>query len=431
MLVVSTFPTYKQWLGGRESTDAMKKAYFAAKDAYTPSRPPGSGSTSPTPSAVGSGTRTNGSRIRTNPRFDTTGVRVDPSRIRTESYTPPSRGPWGKPGAGTPNPSANITAEQSMKISGAGSRTAWNARPSGGTPTVPSRESTIDARMAEAAKKLASRRAAAKPGMPKPDTNFGRNLKGGIVGGVVTHMLEDAGKAGSAALSGDWKGAMQRGLDIVHHTPLGFGQSAGDAAAFAAGQKSFRDAPSGMLDRVLHGKYLPSDRYAGSEKKPNAAQMPPNPIPDKPKGVGKKPLNPAPDQPSSIPDMGRQGRAQGKALRDPESYLGSAFDATLRKGISTGRNYLQNQMNKDGLDSDMQSKIMARYNDKIAEDKLLSAKGNEEGLVGAINRNDANRPGATAGRGERTLDAYRQVSPQGKYGKGAQADEIQRKFVKQ
>ncbi len=62
---------------------------------------------------------------------------------------------------------------------------------------------------------------------------------------------------------------------------------------------------------------------------------------------------------------------------------------------------------------------------------MLSAKGNEEGLVGAINRNDANRPGATAGRGERTLDAYRQVSPQGKYGKGAQASEIQRKFVKQ
>jgi hypothetical protein len=287
-------------------------------------------------------------------------------------------------------------------------------------------------REAAAKAMLEARRAVAgKRGLPKPDTNFGRNLKGGIVGGVVTHMLEDAGKAGSAALSGDWKGAMQRGLDIVHHTPLGFGQSAGDAAAFAAGQKSFRDAPSGMLDRVLHGKYLPSDRYAGSEKKPTAAQMPPNPIPANPKDKGQKPLNPAPDGPSSIPDMGRQGRAQSKALRDPESYLGSAFDATLRKGISTGRNYLQNQMNKDGLDSDMQSKIMARYNDKIAGDKLLSAKGNEEGLVGAINRNDANRAGATAGRGERTLDAYRQVSPQGKYGKGAKAAEIQRKFVKQ
>jgi hypothetical protein len=392
---------------------ALKKEYAELVRSRTP-RPtmPSSGrtpadtppmaasGTRTTPSAVGSGTRTNGSRIRTNPRFDTTGVRVDPSRIRTESYTPP-------PSGGTPPPA-----------------------PGGGERLVNGQ--TMAQREAAAKAMLEARRAVAgKRGLPKPDTNFGRSLKGGIVGGVVTHMLDDAGKAGSAALSGDWKGAMQRGLDIVHHTPLGFGQSAGDAAAFAAGQKSFRDAPSGMLDRVLHGKYLPSDRYAGSEKKPTAAQMPPNPIPANPKDKGQKPLNPAPDGPSSIPDMGRQGRAQSKALRDPESYLGSAFDATLRKGIATGRNYLQNQMNKDGLDSDMQSKIMARYNDKIAGDKLLSAKGNEEGLVGAINRNDANRPGATAGRGERTLDAYRQVSPQGKYGKGAQAAEIQRKFVKQ
>jgi hypothetical protein len=125
--------------------------------------------------------------------------------------------------------------------------------------------------------------------------------------------------------------------------------------------------------------------------------------------------------------MSRQARGQNKASRDPESYLGSAFDATLRKGIDTGRNYLRNQMNKDGLDSEDQSKIMARFNDKIADDKLLKAKGNEKGLVGAINRNDATREGMTAGRGERTLDAYRTAN----YGKGAQAAEIQRKFVKQ
>ena len=146
-----------------------------------------------------------------------------------------------------------------------------------------------------------------------------------------------------------------------------------------------------------------------------------------PKAGGQKPMTPAPDEPSSIPDMGRQGRAQSKALRDPDSYLGSAFDATLRKGIDTGRNYLRNQMNKDGLDSEDQSKIMARFDSKIADDKLLKAKGNEKGLVGAINRNDATREGMTAGRGERTLDAYRTAN----YGKGAKAAEIQRKFVKQ
>lgn len=140
-----------------------------------------------------------------------------------------------------------------------------------------------------------------------------------------------------------------------------------------------------------------------------------------------RPSAPAPQQPGSIPDMGRQGRAQGKAMRDPESYLGSAFDATLRKGIDTGRNYLRSQMNKDGLDSEDQSKIMARFDSKIAGDTLLKAKGNEQGLVGAINRNDASRQGMTAGRGERTLEAYRTAN----YGKGAKAAEIQRKFVKQ
>jgi hypothetical protein len=176
-----------------------------------------------------------------------------------------------------------------------------------------------------------------------------------------------------------------------------------------------------MLDRVLHGKYLPSDRYAGSEKKPNAAQMPPNPIPVNPKDKGQKPLNPAPDQPSSIPDMGRQGRAQGKALRDPESYLGSAFDATLRKGISTGRNYLQNQMNKDGLDADMQSKIMARYNDKIAGDKELSKKENEGGVINTIKAKDEARAG-------RTLEAYR--GQRGQYQGNTSYAKMQEKYVK-
>lgn len=404
---MSQFPSYKMWLGGRESTDAMKKAYYVAKDAYTPSRPPGASRPSTPPSAVGSGSRTNGSRIRTNPRFDTTGVRVDPSRIRTEGYTPP------------PSPSGPPTRR---------------FPPSGGSPTPPSgggerlvNGQTIDQRMADAAKKLAGRRAALKPGMVKPDTNMGRGIKGGIVGAVASHMLEDVGNVGSALMSGDYKRAGQRGLDTLVHTPLGFGLSAGDAASFAATGKAMRDKPTGIVDRVVHGKYLPDSAYGGLEKpKPAAAKTEDNPAFKKPEGVG-KPIGASPKQPDSLPDMGRQGRAQNKAMRDPESYLGSAFDATLRKGIDTGRNYLRSQMNKDGLDADDQSKIMARFDDKIAGDTLLKAKGNEQGLVGAINRNDASRQGMTAGRGERTLEAYRTAN----YGKGAKAAEIQRKFVKQ
>jgi hypothetical protein len=186
-------------------------------------------------------------------------------------------------------------------------------------------------------------------------------------------------------------------------------------------QKDLSALTGGVSDKVFK-TIMPYRERATAEpaafKKPDGVGGP--------KTQGQKPMTPAPDGPSSIADIGRQGRGQSKAMRDPESYLGSAFDATLRKGIATGRNYLQNQMNKDGLDSDMQQKIMSKYNDKIADDELLKAKGNEQGLVGAINRNDATRSGASTGRGERTLEAYRNAP----YGKGAKASEIQRKFVK-
>jgi hypothetical protein len=271
--------------------------------------------------------------------------------------------------------------------------------------------------MAEAAKKLAARRGALKPGMVKPDTNFGRNLKTGIVGAVATHMLEDVGNVGTSLMSGDFKGAKKAGFDTLTHLP--FGQTAAGVAK-AFGQ---RGNANGILDRVLHDNYMDTDR---KPKTPDVAKKEEPAAFQKPKDVGQKPLNPAPEPPSSLRGIGEQARGQSKAMRSPDSYLGSAFDATLRKGIATGRNYLQNQMNKDGLDSDMQQKIMSKYNDKIADDELLKAKGNEQGLVGAINRNDATRSGASTGRGERTLEAYRNAP----YGKGAKASEIQRKFVK-
>ena len=140
-----------------------------------------------------------------------------------------------------------------------------------------------------------------------------------------------------------------------------------------------------------------------------------------PKAGGQKPMTPAPDEPSSIPDMGRQGRAQSKALRDPDSYLGSAFDATLRKGIDTGRNYLRSQMNKDGLDADDQSKIMARFDSKIADDKELKLAANKGGIINTIAAKDA-------GRGQRTLEAYR--GQRGEYQGNTSYKAMQEKYVK-
>ena len=417
------FPSYNQWLGSRPTSLALRNQYNNAKDAFMRgtrvTSPSGTRSTgTPPDSFYGSG-----GRRSTSTSTPSSGSGSSPSgsgsrATGTRPYTPPGRAaiptfggrstmypggtPPPPPRGGTPSPS-----------------------PSGGSPTPPSgggeRLQTIDQRMADAAKKLAGRRAALKPGMVKPDTNMGRNIKGGIVAAVASHMLEDVGGVGSALMSGDYKRAGQRGLDTLVHTPLGFGLSAGDAASYAATGKAMRDKPTGIVDRVVHGKYLPDSAYGPLEKpKPAAAKNEDNPAFKKPEGVG-KPIGASPKQPDSLPDMGRQGRAQNKAMRDPESYLGSAFDATLRKGIDTGRNYLRSQMNKDGLDSDDQSKIMARFDSKIADDKELKLAANKGGIINTIAAKDARR-------GQRTLEAYR--GQRGKYQGNTSYKAMQEKYVK-
>lgn len=410
--------TFKAFLRGRQPTTRLKQEYAALVKSRTPqpTMPPSGRTPADTPpvrssgsrpSVVGSGTRTNGSRIRTNPRFDTKGVQVDPSRIRTESYTPPA-----------PNTVPRMAANNPM-------RTINGAMPQ--SPTPPSgggerlvKEKTFAQRAAPVVDRMKARALASKPGMVKPDTSFGRGLKGGIVGAVAGHMIDDVTKAGSALMSGDFKTAAQRGLDTIQHTPLGFGLSAGDAASFAATGKAMRDKPSGLLDRIAHGKYLPDRAYERDVKPPVAGKKEDNPAFKKPEGVG-KPIGAAPRQPDSLRGIGEQARGQSKALRSPDDYLGSAFDATLRKGIDTGRNYLRSQMNKDGLDSDQQSKIMARFNDKIAGDKELSKAANKGGIVNTIEAKDP-------GRGQRTLEAYR--GQRGAYKGNTSYKDMQEKYVK-
>lgn len=445
------FPTFREWLGGRTPTSSLIDKYneekiFASRST-TPSASTGTRGTRmpPEPPTPPSGTR--GSRMipeSGSPARSTPTATSRPSTAPsggTRPYTPPGREaiptfggkstmyPEGKlpapsgggrptpPSGGTPPPSGGrMTAEQSMKIG----------------RSVAAQSGKGGSRLAKLGKAVGK--------VVKPVAGFMNSPAGRMAGKIGTAYY-------AAKSAGDLWGAAEPYIDMArygHKLPLKDGVGGRDnrlndvlgnipfnvREAMNPGQtqKDLSALTGGVSDKFFK-TIMPYRERATPQ--PAAAKQEDNPAFKKPKGVGKKPLTPAPDAPSSIPDMGRQGRAQSKALRDPESYLGSAFDATLRKGIATGRNYLQSQMNKDGLDADQQSKIMARYNEKIAGDKLLSAKGNEEGLVGAIDRNDANRPSATAGRGQRTLDAYRQVSPQGKYGKGAKADEIQRKFVKQ
>ena len=175
-------------------------------------------------------------------------------------------------------------------------------------------------------------------------------------------------------------------------------------------QRGLSKLTSGKSDVVLRKWFPYRDR-------------PPAPKPEAPKErvAPQRPTGPAPQQPGSIREIGEQARGQSKAVRSPEDYLGSAFDATLRKGIATGRNYLQNQMNKDGLDSEQQSKIMARFNDKIAGDKELSKKENEGGVINTIKAKDEARAG-------RTLEAYR--GQRGAYEGNTSYADMQKKYVK-
>ncbi len=410
--------TYKAFLKGRQPNPRLAREYSDLVKSRTPrpSMPP-SGRTSgdmPSPSsasstrpiaAVSSGTRTNGSRIKTNPRFDTTGVRVDPSRIRTERFTPP------------PTP------------------------PSSGTPPMPPAGERL-----VAGKNFAERVAAnaAKRGVPAASrmSQLGSAV-GKVVRPVAQVMNSPAGKmAGRVGLAyygaksaGDLFGAVEPYLDMArygHKLPYKDGVGGRDnrlndvlgnipfnvREAMTPGQtqKDLSALTGGVSDKVLK-TIMPYRERAKAEpaafKKPDGVGGP--------KTAGQKPMTPAPDGPSSIADIGRQGRGQSKAMRDPESYLGSAFDATLRKGIDTGRNYLRSQMNKDGLDADDQSKIMARFDSKIAKDKELSLEANKGGIINTIKAKDEARAG-------RTLEAYR--GQRGQYKGNTSYAKMQEKYVK-
>lgn len=420
----------------RTSTTPSRTSTTPSSTSTTPSRsgPPtrrfvpgsGSASTSPTPPSGGGG---GGGRPDVTPsgRGGSFGRGSGPSgygRTRPPvgiraGHTPPSFGRYSLPSG-----------------YGENVETVWKGFGDGAEAT--SKSASTAAKGAETAAKGAS----------------GWSKAGKVVGKVLNSpggkMARWAGKKiivplAGAKLAGDTWGAFEPGIDMLrygHKAPYKDGVGGRDhrvndllgnispleAIKEGMTQEVLSNATGGVSDKVLKFMFPYRER-----PKPAAAPAAAGPATTKPQrpATPARPSAPAPQQPGSLREIGQQARGQSKAMRSPEDYLGSAFDATLRKGIDTGRNYLRSQMNKDGLDAEDQSRIMARFDDKIAGDKLLSAKGNEQGLVGAINRNDASRTDKTAGRGERTLEAYRQKSPMGTYGKGAKAEEIQRKFVKQ
>ena len=410
--------TYKAFLKGRQPNPRLAREYSDLVKSRTPRpsmppsgrtsgdmpSPPSASSTRPT-AAVGSGTRTNGSRIRTNPRFDTTGVRVDPSRIRTEGFTPPPTPPSsGRP----PMPPVG---ERLVAGKNFAERVAANAAKR--AAPAASRMSQLGSAVGKVVRPVAkvmnspAGKMAGRVGL----AYYGAKSAGDLFGAVEPYL--DMARYGHKLPYKDGVGGRDNRLnDVLGNIPF----NVREAMTPGQTQKDLSALTGGVSDKVLK-TIMPYRERAKAEpaafKKPDGVGGP--------KTAGQKPMTPAPDGPSSIADIGRQGRGQSKAMRDPESYLGSAFDATLRKGIDTGRNYLRSQMNKDGLDADDQSKIMARFDSKIAKDKELSLEANKGGIINTIKAKDEARAG-------RTLEAYR--GQRGQYKGNTSYAKMQEKYVK-
>jgi len=456
MLTVASFPTYSAWLGSRPTSLSLRNQYNNARDAFERGRgPSASAPSSPrarpeTPPYRGGGTRPSpGGPIpdtppapepprRTGPptrRFPPSGGTPSPSTPPTgggasggggggRTGVPPSgrgsfgsgSGPSGYTGA---NPTNNPMPRPGSFGSGSGPSGFGGTRaPVGAGTSAAGKGASTAGKVVSAAKKGASFASKAGTVVGKVlNSPVGKMAK--FVGGKVIYPLA------MAKAAGDTFGAFEPGIDMLrygHKAPFkdgvgGRDNRVNDMLGNISPLEAIKD---GMTQEVL------SNMTGGKSADVLKAVFPwrERPVPAAPAAATPRtpsaparPSSPAPQQPKSIPDMGRQARGQNKAMRDPESYLGSAFDATLRKGIDTGRNYLRSQMNKDGLDADDQSKIMARFEGKIAKDAELKKTENKGGILQTINAKDDDRA-------QKTMEAYR--GQRGAYRKGASYEEVQK-----
>lgn len=106
-------------------------------------------------------------------------------------------------------------------------------------------------------------------------------------------------------------------------------------------------------------------------------------------------------------------RASAKAVRPDRDYMGESFDASLRKGVDTGRNYLKQQLASDKVDSKRQRTLLDQYDRRIGKDTLL---GRDRG-VGYLKNSDSDQSQKDL------LAAYR--GRFGNYRKNARATEVE------
>jgi hypothetical protein len=98
-------------------------------------------------------------------------------------------------------------------------------------------------------------------------------------------------------------------------------------------------------------------------------------------------------------------RNQQKAVRDTKSYLGEAFDATVRKGVNAGRKHLANMLERDGLDQDQGDRIMRKFDSEIGNQTSLKDFKDK----GVTEDYESRNPG----KGKALLAAYRGRYPAG------------------
>jgi hypothetical protein len=113
---------------------------------------------------------------------------------------------------------------------------------------------------------------------------------------------------------------------------------------------------------------------------------------------------------SALSSMKEDMKTSAKVVRGGRDYMGETFDATLRRGVSKGRDYLKSQMAKDNVSDKEQKAMLSRFEAKFAKDQALTSK--EDGLVAGYEK---------GGDAKRLLDAYRK---KGGYRKNATASEV-------
>lgn len=106
-------------------------------------------------------------------------------------------------------------------------------------------------------------------------------------------------------------------------------------------------------------------------------------------------------------------RASAAAVRPDRDYMGEAFDATLRKGVTSGRAYLKSQLARDKADVNKTKTTLAAYDKRVGKDTLL---GRDRG-VGYLKNADSDQTQKDL------LSAYR--GRFGAYRKNAKASEIE------